>query len=81
MFSYTEKGEIKERFVMFNEGLDQIIAIKKDGQKIEIFDTMSVKEMDDCVRSCTTQAFSKSHGLFTKSKYYIILILLITHFY
>lgn len=59
---------------MFNEGLDQIIAIKKDGTKFEIFDTMSIKEMDRCVRSCTTQAFSKSQGLFTKSKKKLLIL-------
>ena len=55
---------------MFNENLEQILAIKKDGSKIEIFDTMNIKEMDSCVRSCTTLAFSNAKGLFTKSKFF-----------
>jgi len=53
---------------MFNESLETISAIKKDGQKFDIFDTMSIKEMDSCVRSCTTSAFANSKGLFTRSK-------------
>lgn len=52
----------------FNSELSEIICFKKDGSKIEITDSMHIKEMDRCVRSCTTQAFSKSQGLFTKSK-------------
>jgi hypothetical protein len=51
-----------------NENLTKILAYAKKKNIVEVFQEMEVKEMDSCVRSCGTAAFSKSRGLFTKSK-------------
>ncbi len=54
-----------------DESLNKIMAYTKKKNAIEIFDEMDIREMDSCVRSCGTAAFSKSKGLFTKSKFYL----------
>jgi hypothetical protein len=65
---YTDKGESKERIICMNESLTKISAYLKKKNNLEIFDEMDLKEMDSCVRSCGTAAFSKAKGIFTKSK-------------
>jgi hypothetical protein len=51
--------------------LEKIIAYNKKGNLDEITDEMIVKEMESCVRSCGTQAFSKAKGgFFTKSIFF-----------
>jgi hypothetical protein len=50
-----------------NENLDKIISYAKKKNSYEILEEMSLKDMDSCVRSCGTAAFSKAKGFFTKS--------------
>lgn len=50
-----------------NDNLDSISAFTKKKGKMELSQYMTIHEMESCVRSCTTIAFSKSKGLFTKS--------------
>ena len=71
LLRYTEKGEIKDRFMCFNSDMSEISAYKKDGSKIDVLDKMNIKDFDQCVRSCTTQAFSNASGIFTRSKFKI----------
>lgn len=77
---YTDKGENKERLVCMNENLTKISAYLKKKSNLEIFDEMDLKEMDSCVRSCGTAAFSKAKGIFTKSKHKRLLFKSIFHF-
>ena len=79
LFRYTDKGEIKSKTISFNDELDNISAYTKKNGKTELQQQMNIKEMESCVRSCTTAAFSKSKGLFTKSK--LILNFVILYFY
>jgi len=66
-YSYTEKGEVKDRYIFWNNLLDTIYSGKKSNSNFEITDSMLIKDMESCVRSATTQAF-KSKGIFSKSK-------------
>jgi hypothetical protein len=69
LFSYSEKGEIKKKLIIWNESLDRIYAyVRKNNNNIFEEEEMDLKQMDSCVRSCGTAAFSKAKGLFTKSK-------------
>jgi hypothetical protein len=54
--------------MLFSQTLDKIIAYNKKSNGDEITDEMFVKEMESCVRSCGTIAFSRAKGgFFTKS--------------
>ena len=54
--------------MVFDQILDKIIAYNKKSNGDEITDEMLVKEMESCVRSCGTLAFSRAKGgFFTKS--------------
>ena len=71
LFSYTEKGEIKDRYIFWNQTLDTIYSGKKTNMNYEYTDIMYVQDMESCVRSAATNAF-KSKGIFSKSKTKII---------
>ena len=64
---YSEKGEISKRIIFLNENYDTIISTSVGSNKIDIKEKMHIKEMDTCIRSAATTAFSKAKGFFTKS--------------
>jgi len=63
--TYSEKGEINKRIIVFNETYDTILSkIKKDKEESEVKESMKIKDMESCVRSCSSKAFSNAKGFF-----------------
>ena len=69
---------INKRFIIFNETFEVILSTVIVDNKKEVKESMKVKDMESCVRSCATKAFSNAKGFFdffTKSKNLIINII------
>ena len=65
--TYSEKGEVKKRFIVFTENFDAIQSRVETKDGFEMKESMMVSDMESCVRSTATKAFSNAKGFFTKS--------------